>query len=82
LAQQHGLAMGAGSDAHSLWELGTAYVEMPEFDGTPEGFLQALRQGRIVARRSNPLIHLVSRWAVMMRRLGLRPLPVGGGSDA
>ncbi len=75
LAEEHGLAMGAGSDAHSHWEIGRCYVEMPDFDGTPQGFLEALRQGRIVARSSNPLIHFVSRWAVMMRKLGLRPLP-------
>lgn len=75
LAEEHGLAMGAGSDAHSPWEIGRTYIEMPEFDGTPQDFLRALRQGRIVARRSSPLIHLVSRWAVTMRKLGLRPMP-------
>ncbi|MGQ9572165.1 MAG: PHP domain-containing protein [Dehalococcoidia bacterium] len=71
-AQEHGLAMSAGSDAHSARELGRACVEMPDFEG-PREFLQALREGRIVGRVSGPLVHLWSRWAWLRRRLGWRP---------
>jgi hypothetical protein len=71
-AQEHGLAMSAGSDAHSPRELGRVCVEMPDFDG-PQEFLQALRQGRILGRVSSPLVHLFSRWARLRRRLGWRP---------
>jgi len=71
-AQEHGLAMSAGSDAHSARELGRACVEMPDFEG-PQEFLKALRQGRIVGRLSSPLVHLFSRWARLRRRLGWRP---------
>jgi predicted metal-dependent phosphoesterase TrpH len=71
-AQEHGLAMSAGSDAHSARELGRACVEMPDFEG-PREFLQALRQGHIVGRLSSPLVHLSSRWAWLRRRLGWRP---------
>jgi predicted metal-dependent phosphoesterase TrpH len=81
-AQEHGLAVSAGSDAHSPGELGRAYVEMPNFDG-PQEFLQALRQGRIVGRLSSPAVHLLSRWAWLRRRLGWRPprrAPSGKGS--
>ncbi len=46
-AAEHGLARGAGSDAHEPSAIGAAYVEMPDFDG-PASFLQSLRQGRIV----------------------------------
>jgi predicted metal-dependent phosphoesterase TrpH len=46
-AERHGLAAGAGSDAHVPEALGAAYVEMPDFDG-PEEFLRSLRQGRVV----------------------------------
>jgi hypothetical protein len=67
-AQEHGLAMSAGSDAHSLREVGRAYVEMPEFE-TPEQFLEALRAGRIVGRLSSPLVHLSSTWAKLARKL-------------
>lgn len=71
-AEEHGLAISAGSDAHSPGELGRAYVEMPDFDG-PQEFLQSLRQGRIVGRLSTPAVHLLSRWAWLRRRLGWRP---------
>ena len=44
---EHHLALGAGSDAHVPLALGSAYMEMPDFDG-PADFLQKLRHGRIV----------------------------------
>lgn len=71
-ANEHGLAMSAGSDAHLARELGRACVEMPDFEG-PREFVQALREGNIVGRLSSPLVHLWSRWAWLRRRLGWRP---------
>ncbi len=61
-AEKHGIAKGAGSDAHTAEEIGNAYVEMPEFSGR-EDFLQALVQGKIVGRRTNPLRHVSSALA-------------------
>jgi predicted metal-dependent phosphoesterase TrpH len=58
-AQKHGLKQSAGSDAHTLSEIGNAYVEMPEFGGRDD-FLEALAQGKICGRRTNPLIHFFS----------------------
>jgi len=72
LAEELGLPMGAGSDAHSPWELGATYVEMPDFEG-PQQFLEALRQGRVVGRPASPLVHVVSTLAKLRWRLGLRP---------
>lgn len=46
-AEQHDLAAGAGSDAHVPLALGSAFVEMPDFDG-PTEFMRSLRQGRVV----------------------------------
>ncbi len=46
-AARHGLAAGAGSDAHVPLALGSAYVEMPDFDG-PTDFLAKLALGRPV----------------------------------
>jgi predicted metal-dependent phosphoesterase TrpH len=46
-AEEHGLAAGAGSDAHVPLALGAAYVEMPDFDG-PADFLAKLREARVV----------------------------------
>lgn len=46
-AADHGLLAGAGSDAHVPLALGSAYVEMPDFDG-PDDFLTKLRMARTV----------------------------------
>ena len=43
-AAEFALAGGAGSDAHVPDALGSAYVEMPDFDG-PADFLAKLREG-------------------------------------
>ena len=48
-----GAAPGAGSDAHTLGEIGSVYIEMEPFS-TAEDFLAKLRQGTIV-RRPNRL---------------------------
>ncbi|MFM9084710.1 MAG: PHP-associated domain-containing protein, partial [Actinomycetota bacterium] len=45
--EAHGLALGSGSDAHVPDALGSAFVEMPDFDG-PVDFLARLREGRVV----------------------------------
>lgn len=56
IAQRYHLPASAGSDAHTSYEIGRAYVEMPEFQGK-EGFLESLAQGKIFGRRTCPLIH-------------------------
>lgn len=72
LAAERGLPMSAGSDAHSSWEVGRAWVEMPLFEG-PRDFLVALRQGTLAGKLSTPLVHLISRYAYLRRALGWRP---------
>jgi predicted metal-dependent phosphoesterase TrpH len=67
-AQEHGLPQGAGSDAHTPWEIGRAYVEMEPFND-PQEFLRHLAQGRVVGRLSNPLVHLATTWAKLYKRL-------------
>ena len=67
LAKEHGKAASAGSDAHTLGEIGRAYVEMPEFDG-PRDFLNSLAQGQIFGRQSSCLPHLASTWAKIKNR--------------
>jgi len=71
-ALKHSLPMSAGSDAHSPLEVGRVYVEMPDFND-PRSFLDSLRAGRLVGRLSSPLVHLISRYAVLRRLLGWRP---------
>ena len=68
LVTEHSLAASAGSDAHTVGEIGRAYVEMPEFNG-PDDFINCLSQGRIFGRRSNPLVHFASTWAKIKNRI-------------
>ena len=67
-AQKYGIPGSAGSDAHTLSEIGHGYVEMPEFNGKDD-FLNALVQGRISGRRTNPLTHINSIWARLKSNL-------------
>lgn len=63
-ATAHGKLLGAGSDAHTIAELGRGYVEVPPFEPTRDGLLAALRNGRVAGRTlSSPLYHLASTYA-------------------
>ena len=46
-----GAAPGAGSDAHTIREIGSVYVQMEDFEGASD-FLVKLRQSKIVKRPS------------------------------
>ena len=69
LAQAQGLPMTAGSDAHTAYEIGRAYMEMPPFNG-PEDFLENLAQGRIVGHLTPPWIHIVTTWTKLRAKFG------------
>jgi len=68
LARERGLLASAGSDAHIACEIGHAYVEMPVFDDK-EAFLRSLAQGQIVGHLTSPLIHVISTWAKLIKKL-------------
>src|SRR5207244_3509604 len=55
-----GVPAGAGSDAHTLVEIGSVYVEMEAFEGAQD-FLQKLRGGRIITHHN--------RWVMAAQRL-------------
>jgi predicted metal-dependent phosphoesterase TrpH len=55
-----GAAPGAGSDAHTLKELGSVYMEMENFEGTQD-FLSNLRSARIVKGRPKLLLMAEAR---------------------
>jgi len=67
-ALKYGIAKSAGSDAHTPYEIGSTYVEMPEFNGKDD-FLQALERGNISGRRTNPLAHFASAWVRLKKKL-------------
>ena len=70
-AQKYDLPGTAGSDAHTIGEIGNAYIEMPEFNGKDD-FLQALRAGKVVGHRTSPLIHFISTWEKLKSSLKRR----------
>ena len=70
LAEEHGKAMSAATDAHTPWEIGGAYTEMPPFEG-PGDFLAALGKGKVVGQRSFVGFHMLSTWAKIKWRLHL-----------
>ena len=68
LAREHGLLMTSVSDSHPLLELGRCYVEIPQFDGTPEGFMNALTNARLVTRKISPAIHIATTFTKFFQR--------------
>jgi predicted metal-dependent phosphoesterase TrpH len=62
-----GAAPGAGSDAHTLSELGSVYVEMENFDGAQD-FLAKLRRARIVKGRPKLLLMAEARLRPKIRK--------------
>lgn len=66
-AARHGLPLGAGSDAHTMGELGRAYVQMEAFDG-PMAFLESIRGGRLGGGISSPLVHVPTTLIKWRRR--------------
>jgi predicted metal-dependent phosphoesterase TrpH len=67
-AQKYGLAGTAGSDAHSLYEVGRSGVLLPEFDDTIS-LKRVLPAGVILARHSPYWVHLTSRYAVWRKHV-------------
>ncbi len=67
-AREHDLAMSAGSDAHTLVEVGRAYAEVAPFS-TPAEFLAGLRAGNVHGNLSSRFIHLGSTWARVARTI-------------
>ena len=68
LAKENNLLCSGVSDAHTAYELGRGYVEMPLFDGTPAGFLDSLSRGNIIGRRTTPLIHVLTSITKLKRK--------------
>ncbi|HSL71603.1 MAG TPA: PHP domain-containing protein [Longimicrobiales bacterium] len=62
-AVSHGKPGGAGSDAHTLAEVGRAFVEVEPFADTPAGFLRALRSAKVHGAAASRAVHLASTYA-------------------
>lgn len=63
-ARSHGKLAGAGSDAHTAGEIGNGFVEVPLFEPTREGLLEAIAAGEVAGRtRASPLVRVASTYA-------------------
>lgn len=62
-ARARNLPLGAGSDAHTLGEVGNAWVELPAFNNEPRSFLGALERGTLHGTAASRLVHVASTLA-------------------
>ena len=69
LALRYGKLRGAGSDAHTVGEIGNAFVTLPAHPNRPNALRAALAQGRTGGRESSRLVHLASTWAKVRKKL-------------
>lgn len=65
-ARARDLPLGAGSDAHTLREIGNAWTEVPAFDNNARSFLAALARGSIHGREASRLVHVASTVAKLL----------------
>ena len=68
-ARARGKLLGAGSDAHTLEEIGTAHVEVPPFEPNRDSFLIALADAVIVRGTSSRAVTLWSTYASVRKKL-------------
>lgn len=68
-AHSRDLPVGAGSDAHTLREIGRGWAEFPGTADTPAELLGGLRRGRTGGTLSSRLVHAASTWAKLRKRL-------------
>ncbi len=67
-AEKHGLAGTVGSDAHAAFELGRSLLLLNPFEGADE-MRVALRSARAQTHLSPPWFHLISRFAVLRKKI-------------
>lgn len=67
-AEEHNIAGTVGSDAHASFELGRSLLRLEQFEG-PQGMRKVIRNAQWETHWSPPWFHLVSRFAVLRKRL-------------
>ena len=68
LAEKHQLAGTVGSDAHATFELGRSLMVLEPFQG-PDALRNVIRRGVPSVRRSPAWVRLISRYAVVYKKL-------------
>jgi hypothetical protein len=75
LARQHNKLITAGSDAHTLFEIGRCYVELPAFADNAAGLRAALQMAQPCGATSPFWPHFASSYARWRKRLFPVSLP-------
>jgi dephospho-CoA kinase len=65
-ARARSLPLGAGSDAHTLGEIGNAYVSLPAFNNEPRSFLAALQRATLYGSEAHVFVHVASTLAKLI----------------
>jgi len=60
-ARAHKIPGAVGSDAHRPWEIGRAYLEVPDFTGRDD-FIASLKNGKVTGRLAGHSIHFYTRY--------------------
>ena len=68
LAREHDKGLTAGSDGHTVRELGRGYVDLPPFEDNPASLLASLRQAQAGGRLSGVWPHFASSYARLRKR--------------
>lgn len=71
LARRHGKLRSAGSDAHTVGEIGNAWVELPRHENRPDALRIALESARTGGTRAGLHVFLGSNWAKIRKRIPL-----------
>jgi dephospho-CoA kinase len=69
LADRLGKLRGAGSDAHTVGEIGNAFVEVAYHPNRPEALRLALQGATVGGREAPRRVHLASTWAKVRKKL-------------
>ncbi|UCD10055.1 MAG: PHP domain-containing protein [Dehalococcoidales bacterium] len=67
-ALTHNIPPTAGSDAHTLGEIGRTFVEIDDFD-TPDQLIERLKNGKISQHKASIFVHLFSTITKIKRKL-------------
>jgi predicted metal-dependent phosphoesterase TrpH len=69
LARRHGKLRGAGSDAHTVGEVGNGRVRVPPHPNEAAALLAALEEAEVEGRKAPLHVFLGSNWAKVRKRL-------------
>ncbi|MCL0032017.1 PHP domain-containing protein, partial [Dehalococcoidia bacterium] len=71
-AKSNHIISSAVSDAHTLMEIGRTYMDVPQFDGTPLGLKESVRNAELICRSINPMIHVLTTMTKTIKTFNLQ----------